>query len=191
MNILHLDSSITGENSASRALSAAIVTELVAAEPEATVTYRDLVAEPLEHLTLPGFTSEQSQQAMADFKAANVVVIGAGMYNLSIPTQLKAWFDRIMIAGQTFRYTENGPIGLAGDKHAIVALTRGGHYGPESASRAVEHAERYIADVLAFIGITKPRFVIAEGLAVSPEARKAAMAAADAEVRAISLPVEA
>jgi FMN-dependent NADH-azoreductase len=187
MNILHIDSSITGDNSASRALSAAIVAELVAADPAAAVTYRDLVADPLDHLTLPGFASEQSQAAMAAFQAADVIVIGAGMYNLSIPSQLKAWFDRIMIAGQTFRYTESGPVGLAGAKRAIVALARGGMYGEDSPARSVEHAERYIADVLAFMGITAPHFVIVEGLAISPEARAAALAAAHAEVA--SLPV--
>lgn len=187
MNILHLDSSITGENSASRALSAAIVAELTADHPGATVTYRDLVADPLDHLTLPGFGTKQSQQAMADFQAADVIVIGAGMYNLSVPSQLKAWFDRIMIAGQTFRYTETGPVGLAGDKRAIVALARGGLYGEGSAARAVEHAERYISDVLAFIGITDARFVIAEGLAISPETRAQALAQAHEAVRGIGL----
>lgn len=182
MNILHLDSSITGENSASRPLSAAIVGELVAADPAASVTYHDLVADPLDHLTLPGFATDASQDALARFLAADVVVIGAGMYNLSIPSQLKAWFDRVMIAGQTFRYTEAGPVGLAGDKRAIVALARGGLYGEGSPARAVEHAERYIADALAFMGLTDVRFVIAEGLAIGPEAREAALAAAHAEV---------
>ncbi len=185
MNILHLDSSITGDNSASRALSAAIVRELTDADPAARVTYRDLVAQPLDHLTLPGFTTDASQAALADFQAANVVVIGAPMYNFTIPTQLKAWFDRVMIAGQTFRYTPNGPEGLAGDKQVIVALARGGLYGEGSAQRSIEHAERYITDALAFIGITAPRFVIAEGLAMGDEARDAALAAAHQAVREI------
>ena len=126
MNILHLDSSITGENSASRALSAAIVRELTDADPAAQVVYRDLVGEPLDHLTLPGFGTEASQQALAEFQAADLVVIGAPMYNFTVPTQLKAWLDRVLIAGQTFRYTETGAEGLAGDKQVIVALARGG-----------------------------------------------------------------
>lgn len=191
MNILHLDSSINGENSASRALSATIMAELSAANPAATVTYRDLVADPLDHLTLPGFATEASQQVMAEFQAADVIVIGAGMYNLSVPSQLKAWFDRIMIAGQTFRYTENGPVGLAGDKHAIIALARGGYYGEGSPGRAIEHAERYIGDVLGFIGIAHPRFVVAEGLAISPEARDAAMRIAQAEALELAAPLAA
>lgn len=185
MNILHLDSSITGENSASRALTAAVVRELTDADPAARVTYRDLVADPLDHLTLPGFGTAASQAALAEFQAADVIVIGAAMYNFTVPTQLKAWFDRVLIAGQTFRYTENGPVGLAGDKQVIVVLARGGLYGEGAPQRAIEHAERYIADVLAFIGITEPRFVIAEGLALGDDARAAALEAALGTVREI------
>lgn len=185
MNILHLDSSITGENSASRALSAAIVRELTDADPAATVTYRDLVADPLDHLTLPGFGTPQSAQVLDQFKAADVVVIGAPMYNFTIPTQLKAWVDRVLIAGETFRYTETGPEGLAGDKQVIIALARGGVYGEGTAQRSIEHAERYLTDALAFIGIDNPQFVIAEGLALGDEARAAALAAAHETVREI------
>ncbi|ANY21220.1 FMN-dependent NADH-azoreductase 1 [Tsuneonella dongtanensis] len=185
MNILHLDSSITGDNSASRALSAAIVRELTDADPSASVTYRDLVAQPLDHLTLPGFATPQSAQALSEFKAADVVVIGAPMYNFTIPSQLKAWIDRVLVAGETFRYTESGPEGLAGDKTVIVALARGGLYGEGTAQRSIEHAERYLADALAFIGITEPRFVIAEGLALGDEARDAALASAHEAVRRI------
>lgn len=185
MNILHLDSSITGDNSASRSLSAAIVRELTEADPSATVTYRDLVAQPLDHLTLPGFGSGDSQEALAQFKTADVVVIGAPMYNFTVSTQLKAWIDRVLIAGETFRYTENGPQGLAGDKTVIVALARGGLYGEGTAQRSLEHAERYLTDVLAFIGITDPQFVIAEGLALGDEARADALAAAHEAVRQI------
>lgn len=185
MNILHLDSSITGDNSASRALSAAIVRELTDADPGANVTYRDLVADPLDHLTLPGFGTEASAQVLAEFKAADLVVIGAPMYNFTIPTQLKAWIDRVLIAGETFRYTPNGSEGLAGDKHVIIALARGGLYGKNTAQRGIEHAERYLTDALAFIGIADPQFVIAEGLALGDEARAAALEAAHEAVREI------
>jgi FMN-dependent NADH-azoreductase len=185
MNILHLDSSITGDNSASRQLSAAIVQELTDADPHAAVTYRDLVADPLDHLTLPGFATDASQAALAEFQAADVIVIGAPMYNFTVPTQLKAWLDRVLIAGQTFRYTATGAEGLAGDKQVIVALARGGHYGEGTEQRAIEHAERYLTDVLAFIGIDAPRFVIAEGLALGDEARAAALEAALGTVREI------
>jgi FMN-dependent NADH-azoreductase len=185
VNILHLDSSITGDNSASRALSAAIVRELTGADPAATVTYRDLVADPLDHLTLPGFGTPESAEVLAEFKAADVVVIGAPMYNFTISTQLKAWIDRVLIAGETFRYTETGPVGLAGDKTVIVALARGGLYGEGTAQRSLEHAERYLTDALAFIGIESPRFVIAEGLALGDEARAAALEGAHRTVREI------
>jgi len=188
MNILHLDSSITGEQSASRTISAAVVRALTAAEPSAQVTYRDLVAEPLPHLTLPEFGSASARAELDAFHAADVIVIGAGMYNLSLPSQLKAWIDRIMVAGETFRYTETGPQGLAGGKRAIVALARGGLYGEDSPARAVEHAERYLRDVLAFIGITDPEFIVAEGIALGEQARADALAAALAATEALREP---
>ena len=150
MHILQIDSSISGDNSVSRALTAAIVGELTGHDGAATVTYRDVVADPLDHLTLPGFASAQSQAVMAEFEAADVIVIGAPMYNFTIPTQLKAWFDRILIAGKTFRYTATGPEGLAGAKRVIVAIARGGLYGEGSAQRSTEHAETYLRDAGRF-----------------------------------------
>lgn len=184
MTILHIDSAITGENSASRELSAAIVAEL-AARADARVTYRDLAAEPLPHLTLPAFGAEDSQAALAEFKAADTVVIGAPMYNFTISSQLKAWIDRLLVAGETFRYTESGSEGLAGGKRVIVAVARGGLYGEGTPLRAIEHAERYLTDVFAFIGITDVEFVIAEGLNYGPEARAAGVAAAHEQVRTL------
>ena len=175
MKLLHLDSSILGENSVSRSVSAAVVAQLESAHPDLDVTYRDLVAEPLAHLTL---------QALADptyvdeFLAADVVVIGAGMYNFGLPTQLKAWIDRISIAGKTFRYTEAGPQGLAGGKRVIVALSRGGYYGSGSPGEAMEHAESYLRAVFGFMGVTDVEFIIAEGIAIGPEQRAAAVAGA-------------
>lgn len=190
MTILHIDSSITGEASASREVGAAIVAELVAADPTRQVVYRDLVAEPFGHLTLPAFGAEDSQAALAEFKAADTVVIGAPMYNFTIPSQLKAWLDRILVAGETFRYTEAGPQGLAGGKRVIVAIARGGLYGETTAQRSIEHAERYLASVFAFIGISDVEFVIAEGLNYGPEARAAGVAAAHDRVRSL-LPLAA
>jgi len=191
MNILHLDSAITGENSASRAISAAVVRGLTAADPLAQVTYRDLVAEPLAHLTLPEIGSAGARAELDAFHAADVVVIGAGMYNLSLPTQLKAWIDRIMVAGETFRYTENGPVGLAGGKRVIVGLARGGIYSEGAPARAVEHAERYLRDVLAFIGIADPEFIVAEGIAMGSDARENALSAAILAAEALPQPVAA
>jgi len=191
MTILHIDSAITGEASASRELTAAIVRELRAADPGARVAYRDLAEEPLPHLTLPAFGEADSQEALAQFKSADTVVIGAPMYNFTISSQLKAWLDRILVAGETFRYTETGAVeGLAGAKRVIVAVARGGLYGEDSGQRAIEHAERYLETVFAFIGVTDVEFVIAEGLKISDEARQAAIAAAHDRVRTL-LPLAA
>ena len=93
------------------------------------------------------------------------------MYNFTLPTQLKAWIDRIVIAGRTFRYTENGPVGLTGGKRVIVALARGGFYDEGSPASALEHLETYLRGIFNFIGI-EPEFVAADGLAVSPEQRQ-------------------
>jgi FMN-dependent NADH-azoreductase len=183
MTILHIDSGITGGNSASRELTAAIVRELTAADPAAQVTYRDLAAAPLEHLTLPAFAAPESRIALAQFKAAETVVIGAPMYNFTIPSQLKAWIDRIAVAGETFRYTATGAAeGLSGDKRVIVAVSRGGLYGEDSGQATFEHVESYLKAVFAFLGVTDLRFVIAEGLKLSDEARSASIAAALKEV---------
>ena len=187
MTILHIDSAITGEHSASRELSAAIVRELTAADPGQRVTYRDLAAEPLAHLTLPAFGEADSQAALAQFQAADTLVIGAPMYNFTIPSQLKAWLDRILVVGETFRYTATGAAeGLAGAKRVIVAVARGGLYGEGTPQRALEHAERYLTDVFAFIGITDVEYVIAEGLKISDDARSAAIASAHDRVRTLT-----
>ena len=167
MTILHIDSSINGEKSASRTISRSIVDRLQAAGPGETLIYRDLTAEPLPHLTLDAFSDSS---VLDEFKSADTVVIGAPMYNFTLPTQLKAWIDRIVIAGQTFQYTADGPEGLAKDKRVIVALARGGFYNEGSPASALEHLERYLRAVFNFIGI-EPEFVAADGLSVSPEQR--------------------
>jgi FMN-dependent NADH-azoreductase len=175
MKLLHLDSSILGENSVSRAVSAAIVAQLKAADPSLQTTYRDLVAEPLPHLTLEAL----ADHALVDeFLAADTVVIGAAMYNFTLSTQLKAWIDRIAIAGKTFKYTEAGAQGLAGGKRVIVALARGGMYGPGAPAAAMEHAETYLRGVFGFMGVTDVEFIIAEGIAYGPEQRQTALTGA-------------
>ena len=121
MTVLHIDASINGENSASRVISKSIVDRLDRSPTDALV-YRDLAADPLPHLTLDAFAD---RSVVDEFLAADTVVIGAPMYNFSLPSQLKAWIDRILVAGETFRYTANGPEGLAGGKRVIVALARG------------------------------------------------------------------
>ncbi len=166
MTILHLDASISGENSASRAISRSIVDRIAGSEQ--SLVYRDLAATPLPHLTLDAFADTS---VVDEFLGADTVVIGAPMYNFSLPSQLKAWIDRIMIAGKTFRYTENGPEGLAGPKRVIVALARGGIYDAGSPAQALEHLESYLRGVFNFMGI-EPEFVAADGLAISPENRE-------------------
>lgn len=168
MTVLHIDASINGENSASRAISRSIVDQLTIERGGADVAYRDLAAEPLPHLTLDAFADSS---VLDEFLAADTVVIGAPMYNFTLPTQLKAWIDRIVIAGRTFRYTENGPVGLTGGKRVIVALARGGFYDEGSPASALEHLETYLRGIFNFIGI-EPEFVAADGLAVSPEQRQ-------------------
>ena len=171
MTILHIDSSINGENSASRAVTNSIVEQLKTAEWGEQIVYRDLASEPLPHLTLDSFADTS---ALDEFLAADTIVIGAPMYNFTLPTQLKAWIDRIVIAGRTFHYTANGPEGLAKGKRVIVALARGGFYDANSPAASLEHLETYLRGVFNFIGID-PEFVAADGLAISPDHREASI----------------
>lgn len=174
MTILQIDSSITGDNSVSRQLTRAITQQLAANTPGTNIIRRDLAAEPLEHLTLAGMAD---RTVLDEFLAADTVVIGAPMYNFTLPSQLKAWIDRIMTAGVTFRYTPTGPEGLVGGKRVIVALARGGFYEAGSPAGALEHLETYLRAVLGFIGI-EPEFIVADGINIGPEQREAALEAA-------------
>ena len=174
MTILRIDSSINGEQSASRAITGSIIEQVRGANWGEQIVYRDLAAEPLAHLTLDAFADSS---VLDEFLAADTVVIGAPMYNFTLPTQLKAWIDRIVVAGRTFRYTETGPEGLATGKRVIVALARGGIYSEGSPAAALEHLETYLRGVFNFIGI-EPEFVAADGLSVSPEQRETAISAA-------------
>lgn len=185
MKLLHIDSSINGSVSASRAVSAAIAERLNAENPAIETMYRDLAGEPLAHLTLDVLGDPAANAELQAFLAADVVVIGAGFYNFGIPSQLKAWLDRILIAGQTFSYGPEGPQGLAGGKRVIVALTRGGFYGEGSPAASFEHAETYLKAVFGFIGIA-PEFIVAEGLAMGDEARVTGIAAALDAARSLS-----
>ena len=194
MNLLHLDSSILGNNSASRKLSAAVVQQLKSVQPDVRVTYRDLAADPLPHLSgiylaavsgaSPAAASSVADElaasaaVMDEFLAADVVVIGVAFYNFTVATQLKAWVDRILVAGKTFRYTQAGAEGLAGDKRIVLAIARGGYYGPGSPTESFEHAESYLRCVFGFIGIRDVTVVSADGIAVGPEQREKSLQAA-------------
>jgi FMN-dependent NADH-azoreductase len=201
MKLLHLDSSILGGNSVSRALSAEIVTREAALHPGLEVVYRDLAADEVRQLSgahvAARFGTAVDDAALRDdlakgdiyldeLLAADILVIGAPMYNFTVPSQLKAWIDRIAVAGKTFSYTENGPVGLLGGKRIFIVSARGGVYSPGSPAAALEHHETYLTGVLAFLGIKDVTVVRAEGVAVSPEARERALAKARAEISAIA-----
>lgn len=192
MKLLHLDSSVLGPHSVSRQVSAAIASRLRQANPGLDVIYRDLTAVPLGHLTGSHLAASQGaapeaslrediaagQAVLEEFLAADIVVVGAPMYNFTIPSQLKAWIDRILVAGKTFKYGAQGVEGLAGNKRVIVAVSRGGYYGPGTPMAALEHLETYLRSVFAFIGIGNPEFISADGIQVGPEHREKAVAGA-------------
>jgi FMN-dependent NADH-azoreductase len=185
MKLLHVDSSVLGQNSASRELSAAVVARWQAALPGLQVSYRDLDATPLPHLSggsLAGADATEAAEAervMREFLEADVVVIGAPLYNFGIPSTLKAWIDRVAVAGKTFHYTETGPQGLAGGKKLILASSRGGFHQDSGA----DFQEPYLRFLFGFLGITDIEIVRAEGLAVSPQHRVDGLAAAHASIR--------
>ena len=191
MNLLHLDASALGAGSVTRTLGAAVVAQWQGAVPGLRVDYRDLDADPLPHLTASVLGGEDTAAAaagdatMRQFQAADVLVVGAPMYNFGIPSTLKAWIDRIAVAGKTFRYTAHGPEGLAGGKRVIVASGRGGAYGDASPA---DFQEAYLRQVFGFLGIRDIDFVRAEGVALSPEHRAAAIAKA---VAGIPVPLRA
>ncbi|ASL01284.1 FMN-dependent NADH-azoreductase [Xanthomonas citri] len=180
MKLLHLDSSALGANSLSRVLSAAVVEQQRRLHPEVEVSYRDLDRDPIPHLTAQTLAQADPAEAaaaeavMQQFLQADVIVIGAPMYNFAIPSTLKAWIDRIAVAGRTFQYTANGPEGLAGGKRVIIASARGGLY----ADPTNDFQEPYLRQVLGFLGIDDIRFVRAEGVAYSPQHRADALASA-------------
>ena len=185
MKLLHLDASALGAQSVTRELSAAAVARWQAALPDLQVTYRDLDADPVPHLTGPALSgaddaaAKEGQRLLEPFLAADVVVIGAPMYNFGIPSTLKAWIDRIAVAGKTFRYTEAGPQGLAGGKQVVVASGRGSALGD---GHPADFQEAYLRQVFGFLGIDDLTFVRAEGVALSAGHRASALAAAHAAI---------
>jgi FMN-dependent NADH-azoreductase len=185
MKVLHIDSSITGEASLSRQLSAAVVDALRARAPGLELIRRDLDAQPLPHLDGQALAGGDAT-VVQEFLDADVVVIGAPMYNFTVSSQLKAWIDRVLIAGKTFRYTAEGPEGLAGGRTVIIASSRGGLYGPETPTAAADFQEPYLRWVFGFMGISDVRFVRAEGVAYGPEQRQAALDAALAATNGIA-----
>ena len=196
--LLHIDSSILGSNSVSRQLTAQIVGSWRAAHPDTQVSYLDLAVNAPSHLSadslgfrMPAGGSltdvQQRENAVSEalvsqFLAADVIVVGAPLYNFTVPTQLKAWIDRVAQVGRTFSYTATGPVGRAGGKTVVIASTRGGAYSTSDAGNAMEHQESYLKTVFGFFGITDIRIVRAEGLAMGDAAKAAALAAAQADM---------
>ena len=201
MKLLHVDSSILGDHSVSRKISAAVVASLQAATPGLEVVYRDLDAEPAPHqsgalLAARGLTADQRSADQArdvatadaildEFLAADVVVLGVPMYNFGIPSQLKSWIDHLAVAGKTFRYSEAGVEGLAGGKRVILASSRGGFYGADSPAASLQHQESYLRGFFGFIGIGDVEVVSAEGVNISPDHKQTALDAAVAQAGAL------
>jgi FMN-dependent NADH-azoreductase len=197
MKILQLNSSVRGAASESTRVASAIVARLTAANPAAQVSVRDLGANPtpvLDGVALGALFTPADQRSaeqaarvalddalIAEAQAADVIVIGAPMYNFSMPIQLKAWFDAIARAGVTFRYTETGPEGLLKNKKVYVATARGGIY-PADADPQVPQ----IRMLLNFLGMTDNQFIYSAGLAMGPELAAKGQADADAAVAALA-----
>ena len=200
MKLLHIDSSVLSDNSVSRRLTRDVVEQWRLADPGVEVVYRDLSAEAPGHLSadilaagrLPAEQRDPAQHAelalgeelLEEFLAADAIVLGAPMYNFTVPSQLKAWLDRVLVAGRTFKYTENGPVGLAGGKQVVIVSTRGGVYS-EGPANAMDHQESYLRAVLGFVGITDVTVVRAEGVNLGAEQREQAIAAAQLQVRTL------
>jgi FMN-dependent NADH-azoreductase len=199
-HILLIQSSSNLASSVSRDLADSYVKDYKAAHPDATVTERDLVTSPIPHLGVDLFggmfgkpealTAEQAKalalsNALVDeIEAASLIVIGAPMYNFSIPSALKAWIDHVIRAGRTFRYTEAGPQGLVHGKKLVLFLASGGVYS-DGPYKPYDFQETYLRAILGFIGMTDVSVVRAEGLAMGPDA--AAKGVADARARAAAL----
>lgn len=185
MKLLHLDASALGSHSVSRGLTAAIVAELTGNNPGTEVIYHDLAANPLPHWTPVADASDpaavQGSQMIEEFLAADVVVIGAPMYNFSIPSQLKAWIDRVAVAGKSFRYTANGPEGLAGGKRMIIVSSRGGVYS-QGPAQPMDFQEPYLRAVFGFLGVTDIEFVRAEGVNLGEDNKVASIQSAHASI---------
>lgn len=177
MKLLHIDSSALGAHSATREITAAVVGGLRADTLDVAVEYLDLDADPLPHLNgriLGGADPDaavRSAATLEQFLAADTVVIGAPMYNFSVPSSLKAWIDRVSVAGRTFRYTADGPEGLVRDKTVIIATAAGGLH----AGQPTDFVEPYLRQVFGFLGVTDLHFVRADGVALSPERRRDAI----------------
>lgn len=201
MKLLQIDASILGEQSVSRQLTAKVIHQIKAKYPEAQLIYRDLAKQVIPHLSGAEFLAwqgvepndaetkqlvESNTEYLEEFLAADVIVVGAPMYNFSLPSQLKAWLDRLSVAGKTFRYSENGPEGLVHGKRVIVVSSRGGIYSKGSPTAFLDYQETYLKAFFSFIGITDIIFVRAEGIAYGVGARQGAIENAEATIEKLT-----
>lgn len=203
MTLLHIDSSILGKASASRQIGADLVAALAGTNRDLGIVYRDLAAAPPAHMDgsvlqavrgdVAGLNDAQraerayNETLVEEFLAADIVVMGAPMYNFSIPTQLKAWLDRLAVPGKTFSYTATGPVGLAGGKTVYVVSSRGGKLAGSAAETAMDHQESYLKTMMGFFGVTDVRIVRAEGLSMGEEARDAGLESAAGDIARLAL----
>jgi FMN-dependent NADH-azoreductase len=183
--ILHINSSINKENSNSKKLSTNIIDHLKSINNDATVDFLDLIETPLSHLNASDFVTLATNDYLISFLDHDVIVVGAPMYNFGIPSQLKAWLDRLAVSGKTFRYTENGAEGLVKNKKIIIASTRGGFYAGNDAMKSFEHQESYLLAFFNFLGITDIQIIRLEGLGMGGDSLQKAFLKADEEVKKI------
>ena len=188
MKVLHIDSSILGDASISRQLTAAIAARVKTKHADAEIEYLDLAQQDIPHLTADILMGQDAEQAalstrlVEQYLAADIVIVGAAMYNFSLASSLKAWIDRISVAGKTFKYTEQGPVGLAGNKTVYIASSRGGVYGDDS---AVDFQEKFLQTVFGFTGVTDVQVIRAEGVSMGEEAKQAALKTAFEKIEAL------
>ena len=197
-NILVLNSSVLGHASVSRVLVKEAVARLTDVDPGATIVHRDLGVAPVPHLTeatVAGVRGEPvtdaqltarmlSNELIAELRNADTIVIGSPMYNFSISTGLRAWFDYVLRAGETFSYSEAGPQGLLKGKRVVVIESRGGLYS-EGPAKAIDFQEPYLRQLLGFMGLTDVAFIHAEKIGFGPDAREAALGAAKGKISAV------
>jgi FMN-dependent NADH-azoreductase len=203
MKLLHIDSSVLGKESVSRALSTEIVERQKELHPSLEVTYRDVSQNVVSHISISHLSARHGalveQQALLDDIAkgdsyidelmdADIIVIGAPMYNFSVSSQLKVWIDRVVVAGRTFKYSATGEIQplIESAKKVFIASTRGGAYAPGSPQEEFEHHESYLKGIFKFLGLNDVTIIRAEGLAFGPEARDASIGQARNMIAAIA-----
>ncbi len=198
-SLLVINSSAAREGSVSRTLVEETVARLLETNSFARVVHRDLGTSPVPHLTVdtlagvrgvPATSHEQraralSNELIAELRDADTIVIGAPMYNFGVTTSLRAWFDYVLRAGETFSYSEAGPQGLLPGKRVIVVESRGGMYS-EGPAKAVDFQEPYLRHLFGFVGITDVTFVRAEKIGFGPDARAAAIEQAKVQIRQLA-----